>query len=108
MPARHGPAQGWIGRRAPARRPVRPLPHGRAHPSTERAMAERKQDEESTPKQGEVWADPARDTSREEAAGSGPTIRGRSFAGTNIANDERQQTADHRGDSDNTRLDDAV
>jgi len=71
-------------------------------------MAERNEDEGATPKQGEMWADPAKDTSSEEQPGSGPTIRGRSFADTNIASDERQQTADHRGDNSNHRLDDAV
>ena len=71
-------------------------------------MTDRTEDEGATPKQGEMWADPSKDTSREERPGSGPTIHGRSFAGANIASDEHQQTADHRGDNDNTRLDDAV
>ena len=71
-------------------------------------MPERNEDEGATPRQGETWADPAKDTSREEKPGSGPTIHGRSFAGANIHADEREQTADHRGDNENTRLDDAV
>lgn len=38
---------------------------------------------------------------------SGPEITGRSFAGSKIASDERiEQTADHRGESQQHRLDD--
>ena len=39
--------------------------------------------------------------------GSGPRITGRSFAGARFASDERrEQTADHRGESQGHRLDD--
>ena len=38
--------------------------------------------------------------------GSGPLITGRSFAGAKFASDEREQTADHRGENQRTRLDD--
>ena len=37
---------------------------------------------------------------------SGARITGRSFAGTSIASTEREQTADHRGESEGARLDD--
>src|SRR3954471_24654013 len=38
--------------------------------------------------------------------GSGPLITGRSFAGTSRASDQREQTADHRGENQHYRLDD--
>ena len=37
---------------------------------------------------------------------SGPQINGRSFAGNKFASDEREQTADHRGENQRGRLDD--
>ena len=37
---------------------------------------------------------------------SGPLITGRSLAGARFASDEREQTADHRGESQGQRLDD--
>lgn len=37
---------------------------------------------------------------------SGPLITGRSFAGTSRASDQREQTADHRGESQRHKLDD--
>jgi hypothetical protein len=37
---------------------------------------------------------------------SGPLITGRSFAGTSRASDEREQTADHRGENQRPRVDD--
>ena len=37
----------------------------------------------------------------------GPTITGRSFAGASIASTQREQTADHRGESRVHRMDDS-
>ena len=37
---------------------------------------------------------------------SGPLITGRDFAGTSRASDVREQTADHRGESQRHKLDD--
>lgn len=38
--------------------------------------------------------------------GSGPTITGRSFAGASYGSNQREQTADHRGESQKHKLDD--
>jgi len=46
------------------------------------------------------------DAQRNEGKG-GYRIPGRDFAGTSFASTEREQTADHRGESERHRMDDA-
>jgi hypothetical protein len=62
--------------------------------------------ERDTENEGErQYAD---DTERaaERRPPSGPPITGRSFAGTSYASNEREQTADHLGESEKFRADD--